>query len=105
MPYPHLAREGSWHPALAGCEDVAWSAIPGCPDGVPVVLRGLLDPDTAREDARLLGWLVMTGPSTISAVMPAVVPFLLRLAADPSVPRRGDQHSPAVGVGQEPTCT
>lgn len=56
----------------------------------PVVLRGLVDPDAAREAGRALGWLVMSGPISISAVMPAVVPFLLRLAADPSVPRRGE---------------
>lgn len=32
--HPHLA-----HPALEGCEDVAWPAVPGCPVDVPVVLR------------------------------------------------------------------
>lgn len=87
--YPHLVREPARHLALVGCEDVAWSAIPGCPEDVPVVLRGLLDPDTAEEAERALSLLVMSGPMRISAVMPAVVPFLLRLAADPSVPRRG----------------
>lgn len=87
--HPHLAREGSPHPALAGCEDVAWSAIPGCPERVPVVLRVLLDPDGADDAERVLGWLVTSGPWHMSAVMPAVVPFLLRLAADPSTPRRG----------------
>jgi hypothetical protein len=86
--YPHLAQEGSPHPALAGCEDVAWSAIPGCPEGVPVVLRGLLDPDAAEEAYRVLGRVVMSGSMYISAVMPAVVPFLLRLAADLTAPRR-----------------
>ncbi|MER5268841.1 hypothetical protein ABTZ99_42790 [Actinosynnema sp. NPDC002837] len=55
-----------------------------------MLLRGLLDPDAAEEAERVLGWLVMSGPMHISAVMPAVVPFLLRLAADPSVPRRGE---------------
>ncbi|MFI6094885.1 hypothetical protein ACIA8G_04985 [Lentzea sp. NPDC051213] len=67
-----------------------WSAIPGCPEGVPAVLRGLLDPDAAEEAGRVLGWLVMSGPLHMSSVMPVVVPFLLRLAADPSVPRRGE---------------
>lgn len=88
--YPYLARKGSSHPALSGCEDVVWSAIPGCPEGVPVVLHGLLDPDAAEEAERVLGWLVMSGPWHMSEVMPAVIPFLLRLAADPSVPRRGE---------------
>ncbi len=32
----------------------------------------------------------MSGQLRISSVMPAVLPFLLRLAADPSVPRRGE---------------
>jgi hypothetical protein len=87
--YPHLAQQGPSHPALAGCADVAWSAIAGCPEGVPVVLRGLLDPDAAAEAELALGWLVMSSPMHISAVMPAVVPFLLRLTVDPTVPRRG----------------
>ncbi|WP_326568928.1 hypothetical protein VSH64_45485 [Amycolatopsis rhabdoformis] len=69
---------------------MAWSAIPGCPAEVPVVLRGLLDPDAAEKAERALGFLVMSAPMHLSSVMPMVVPFLLRLAADPSVPRRGE---------------
>ncbi|MEU5694356.1 hypothetical protein [Actinosynnema sp. NPDC020468] len=88
--YPHLAGEGATHPALAGCEDVAWAAIAGCPGEVPVVLRGLLDAGAAEEAERVLGSLVMAGPMRIGAAMPAVVPFLLRLVADPSVPRRNE---------------
>src|SRR3954468_1982694 len=88
--YPHIAQEVLPHPALTGCDDVAWSAIPECPEGVPVLLRGLLDPDAAEDAERALGWLVMSGPLHISPVMPAVVPYLLRLAADPSVPRRSE---------------
>ncbi|WP_209447257.1 hypothetical protein [Amycolatopsis alba] len=49
------------------------------------MLRGLLDADAAEEAERVLGWLVMSSPLRISAVMPAVVPFLLRLAADSTV--------------------
>lgn len=86
--HPHLAQSPSAHAALTGCEDVEWSAVPGCPDGVPVVLRGLADADAAEEADSVLGSLVMSGPMSISSVMPAVVPFLLRLTADPSVPRR-----------------
>ncbi|MFJ7334274.1 hypothetical protein ACIQU3_20745 [Streptomyces sp. NPDC101110] len=67
-----------------------WSSIPGCPVDVPVVLRGLVDPDAAEMAERALDWLLMTGPMSISAVMPAVVPYLLRLAAEPSTPRRGE---------------
>ncbi|MFE6839088.1 hypothetical protein ACFVFI_30160 [Streptomyces sp. NPDC057705] len=88
--YPHLAQGPASHPALAGCEEVDWTVIPGCPKGVPVVLRGLVDPRAAEEASRALSWLVMSGPLRISTVMPAVVPFLLRLAADPSVPLRGE---------------
>ncbi|MFD8718007.1 hypothetical protein ACFV2H_08300 [Streptomyces sp. NPDC059629] len=86
--YPHLAQGSSPHPALDGCEDVEWSSVPGCPVDVPVVLRGLLDPDAAEMAERALDWLVMSGPMSISATMSAVVPYLLRLTADPSVPRR-----------------
>ncbi|MFD3504569.1 hypothetical protein [Streptomyces sp. NPDC058678] len=87
--YPHL-REASPHPALEGCEDVEWSSIPGCPVDVPVILRGLLDPDAAEMAERALDWLVMSGPMSMSATMPAVVPYLLRLSADPSTPRRNE---------------
>ncbi|MFF3559304.1 hypothetical protein ACFYXS_04590 [Streptomyces sp. NPDC002574] len=86
--FPHLAQGPSAHPALAGCEDVTWLAIPGCPEDVPVVLRGLTDPGSAEAAERALGWVVMAGPLRISGAMPAIVPFLLRLAADASVPRR-----------------
>ncbi|MGW9496713.1 hypothetical protein ACWG5P_20370 [Streptomyces prasinus] len=78
------------HPALAGCDDVEWSALPGCLVDVPVVLRGLVDRDAAEMAERALGWLVMSGPMSISATMPAVVPYLLRLTADPSIPRRNE---------------
>ncbi|MEW2611244.1 hypothetical protein AB0937_13745 [Streptomyces sp. NPDC047880] len=67
-----------------------WPSLPGCPVDVPVVLRGLVDPDAAEMAERALDWLVMAGPMSISAVMPAVVPYLLRLAAEPSTPRRGE---------------
>jgi len=88
--YPQLAHEVLPHPALTGCHDVAWSAIPGCPEEVPIMLCGLLDHDAAEEAERVLGDLVMSGPIHMSPVMPMVVPFLLRLAADPLVPRRGE---------------
>lgn len=88
--YPHLGQEASPHPALQGCEDVEWSSIPGCPVDASVVLRGLLDSDAAELAERALDWLVMSGPMSISATMPAVVPYLLRLTADPSVPRRNE---------------
>ncbi|MGW0924681.1 hypothetical protein ACWD3J_37390 [Streptomyces sp. NPDC002755] len=67
-----------------------WSSIPGCPVDASVVLRGLLDSDAAELAERALDWLVMSGPMSISATMPAVVPYLLRLTADPSVPRRNE---------------
>ncbi|MFG3291988.1 hypothetical protein ACGF3G_24665 [Streptomyces sp. NPDC048179] len=86
--HPHLGQAAATHPALAGCEAVEWSSIPGCPVDVPVVLRGLVDPDAAEMAERALDWLVMSGPMSISPTMPAVVPYLLRLTTDPSVPRR-----------------
>ncbi|MFF7980990.1 hypothetical protein ACFZDK_17940 [Streptomyces sp. NPDC007901] len=88
--HPHLGQGAAAHPALEGCEDVEWASIPGCPVDVSVVLHGLVDPDAAEMAERALDWLVMSGPMSISATMPAVVPYLLRLAADPSVPRRDE---------------
>lgn len=84
--HPRIAQRS--HPALAGCDDVAWSAIPRCPENVPLVLRGLLVPDAAGEAQRLLSFVVLAGPLQHSPAMPAVLPFLLRLAADPLVPHR-----------------
>ncbi|MFH8894366.1 hypothetical protein [Streptomyces sp. NPDC017949] len=87
--HPHLAEAPSPHPALTGCEDVVWSELPGCTDRVPALLYGLVDPDAAEVAGRTLGWLVMAGPMHISAAMPSILPYLLRLAADPEVPYRG----------------
>ncbi|MFE9636705.1 hypothetical protein [Streptomyces sp. NPDC006463] len=87
--HPYLAGDPTPHPALAGCEEVAWSTLPGCTEGVPAVLYGLVDPEAAEVAGRALRWLVLAGPMRITAAMPAVVPFLLRLAADPAVPHRG----------------
>lgn len=41
--YPQMERAACDHPALLGCTDVDWSQIPGCPAGIPVLLRSLLD--------------------------------------------------------------
>lgn len=54
------------------------------------MLRGFVDPDAAEDAERALAWLVLSEPLHISPVTPMVVPFLLRLAADPTVPRRGE---------------
>ncbi|MFC9589832.1 hypothetical protein ACFTUC_08565 [Streptomyces sp. NPDC056944] len=60
-------------------------------------MYGLVDPDAAEDAGRTLRWLVMAGPMRISAAMHAFVPYLLRLAADPEVPHRG-QHFETVLV-------
>ncbi|WP_046501021.1 hypothetical protein [Streptomyces odonnellii] len=88
--HPHLSHEASPHPALEGCEGVGWLSVSGCAVDVPVILRGLLDPDAAEMAERALDWLVMSSPMSISATMPAVLPYLLRLTADPSAPRRNE---------------
>ncbi|MFI1584503.1 hypothetical protein [Embleya sp. NPDC020630] len=54
------------------------------------MLRGLLDAGAAEEATRALGWVVMSGVLSIGPAMSAVLPFLLRLAADPEVPRRDE---------------
>jgi hypothetical protein len=54
------------------------------------MLSGLLDTEAAEEAQRALRNLVLSGPLHVSPVMPVVVPFLLRLTADPLVPCRGE---------------
>ncbi|MCS0601042.1 hypothetical protein NX794_07335 [Streptomyces sp. LP11] len=88
--YPRVTEAGGTHPVLRGCDEIAWSEIPGCPAGVPAVLRGLLDPDAAAEAQRVLDNVLMDGVFRLSAVMPVALPFLLRLAADPGLPVRAD---------------
>ncbi|PLW74794.1 hypothetical protein C0036_00005 [Streptomyces sp. DJ] len=88
--HPHLERPGRGHPALRGCAEVDWSRIPGCPAGTPALFRGLLDRNAAPEAKRLLTNVLMDGVFRMSPAMPAALPFLLRLAADPGVPVRSE---------------
>ncbi|MFF0013132.1 hypothetical protein [Streptomyces sp. NPDC005374] len=83
--YPQLKQAESGHPALLGCADVAWSQIPGCPAGVPALLRGLLDQVAGPEAMRVLDNLLMNSVFHLSPVMPAALPFLIRLAALPDI--------------------
>ncbi|MEU7022261.1 hypothetical protein ABZ990_16575 [Streptomyces sp. NPDC046203] len=89
--YPWLEGPASaGHPALAGCEEVNWSGIHGCPAGVPLVLRALLDDTGGPEALRALDCVTMDSPLHIGGAMPAVLPFVIRLAADPGlVVRKG----------------
>ena len=86
--HPQAGQADSEHPALWGCAEVAWSEIPGCPAGIPSLFYGLLDQVAAPEAARVLTNVLMGGVFHLSAAMPAALPFLLRLAADPDVPVR-----------------
>lgn len=88
--YPQAGQAGSAHPALQGCSDAPWSEIPGCPAGIPALFHGLLDQVAAPEAARVLTNTLMGGVFHLSAAMPAALPFLLRLAADPDVPVRSE---------------
>jgi hypothetical protein len=81
--HPQIEQAGFDPPALLGCADVAWSQIPGCPAGIPVLLRGLLDRNAGPEALRVLGNVLMDSVIRTSAAMPAVLPFLIRLAALP----------------------
>ncbi|MEU7752835.1 hypothetical protein AB0B57_18825 [Micromonospora sp. NPDC049101] len=83
--HPQGGQAASEHPALRGCAEVAWSEIPGCPDGIPSLFYGLLDQVAAPEAARVLTNILMGGVFRLSAAMPAALPFLLRLAASPDV--------------------
>ncbi|MEU4640802.1 hypothetical protein [Micromonospora sp. NPDC023814] len=86
--YPQVSAAEGDHPGLRGCAEVLWSAIPGCPAGIPSLFYGLLDQVAAPEAARVLTNVLMDGVFHLSAAMPAALPFLLRLAADPDVPVR-----------------
>ncbi|MFI5530267.1 hypothetical protein ACIA8O_17160 [Kitasatospora sp. NPDC051853] len=88
--HPRAADAGRGHPALRGCEDVRWSEYPECPAAIPVLLHALLDPGAAPEARRVLTNSVLNSVREMNAAMPAVLPFLLRLAGDPHVPARED---------------
>ncbi|MEV6058237.1 hypothetical protein [Streptomyces sp. NPDC052107] len=83
--YPQIEQADCDHPALLGCTDVAWSQIPGCPAGIPVLLRGLLDPIAGPKALRVLGNVLMNSVFHVSTAMPAALPFLIRLATLPDI--------------------
>jgi hypothetical protein len=83
--HPQIERAAYDHPALLGCADVDWSKIPGCPAGIPVLLRGLLDEVAGPEALPVLGNVLMNSVFHVSAAMPAALPFLIRLAAVPDI--------------------
>ncbi|CAL9595592.1 hypothetical protein [Streptomyces sp. enrichment culture] len=86
--FPAMAEAGREHPALRGCDSVAWPELPGCPAGIPALLRGLLDRTTAAEAERVLHTVLMDGVFSMGPAMPAALPYLIRLTADPEVPVR-----------------
>ncbi|WP_406065897.1 hypothetical protein OG462_40645 [Streptomyces sp. NBC_01077] len=83
--YTQMVRAARDHPALLGCADVGWSRIPGCPAGIPVLLRGLLDEAAGPKALPVLENVLMNSVFHGSAVMPAALPFLIRLAAVPDI--------------------
>lgn len=88
--HPLVEQAECDHPALLGCADVAWSQIPGCPAGMPVLLRGLVDPVAGPEAVRVLGNVLLNSVFQVSTAMPAALPFLISLAAVPDIAvRRG----------------
>ncbi|WP_435190165.1 hypothetical protein [Streptomyces sp. bgisy126] len=88
--HPEVERAVPEHPALRGWADVDWSAVPGCPAGMPVVLRGLLDEAAGPEALTVLDNVLMNGVFHMSPVMPVALPFLIRLAAVPGTAVRRD---------------
>ncbi|MBZ6476463.1 hypothetical protein [Streptomyces griseocarneus] len=89
--YPQAGRtDGTEHPALRGCNEIPWSELPGCTPEMPALLHALLDPVTAPEADSVLTTVLMSHMFLLSPATPAALPFLLRLAADPQVPARGD---------------
>ncbi|MFJ5934447.1 hypothetical protein [Streptomyces sp. NPDC093071] len=88
--YPQMAQTAFDHPALLGRTDVDWSRIPGCPAGIPVLLRSLLDEAVGPVALPVLENVLMNSVFHMSAVMPAVLPFLIRLVAVPDIAVRSD---------------
>ncbi|GGS15528.1 hypothetical protein GCM10010221_10670 [Streptomyces parvus] len=88
--HPEVAQAACDHPALLGCADADWSRIPGCPEGVPALLRGLLDEAAGPEAMLVLENVLMNSVFHVSAVMPTALPFLIRLAAVPDIAVRPD---------------
>jgi hypothetical protein len=86
--FPAAAEAGREHPALRGCDRIAWTAFPGCPAGIPALLRGLLDRAAAAEAERVLCNVLMDGVFQMGPAMPAALPYLIRLTAEPEVPVR-----------------
>lgn len=84
--YPRAVDAGRGHPALRGCEDVRWSEFAECPAAIPALLHGLLDQAAAPEAKRVLTNSILNSVREMNAAMPAVLPFLFRLASDPQVP-------------------
>ncbi|GAA3927855.1 hypothetical protein GCM10023085_06300 [Actinomadura viridis] len=78
------------HPALEGLSDVAWPAIPGCPAEISALFAGLLDRSSGAEALRVLQIVLHDNSFRLNAAMPRALPFLIRLAADPTVPVRVD---------------
>ncbi|MFE5480976.1 hypothetical protein [Streptomyces sp. NPDC056527] len=83
--YPRLEHAAGDHPALLGCAETDWSQIPGCPAGIPTLLRALLDEEAGNEALSVLGNVLMNSVFHVSAVMPAALPFLIRLSAAPDI--------------------
>lgn len=83
--YPQAVDAGRGHPALQGCEDVHWSKFPECPAGIPVLLRALLDREVASEAKRVLSNSLHNGITAMNTAVPTALPFLLRLASDPTL--------------------
>lgn len=88
--YPQMEQAACDHPALLGCMDVDWSRIPGSPAGTPVLLRSLLDEVAGPAALPVLENVLMNSVFHVSAVMPAALPFLIRLAAVPDIAVRSD---------------
>ncbi|MFE6406482.1 hypothetical protein ACFVOR_06060 [Streptomyces sp. NPDC057837] len=86
--FPAAGEAGRDHPALSGCDSVAWSEFDGCPARIPELLRGLLDRTAATEAERVLCTVLMDGVFRMGPAMPAALPYLIRLTADPEVPVR-----------------
>ncbi|MEV4428977.1 hypothetical protein AB0K23_27050 [Streptomyces sp. NPDC049602] len=88
--HPEAGKPASAHPALQSCTDAVWSGVAGCPAGIPALFHCLPDQAAGPEAVAVLGNVLMDDIFHVSAAMPAALPFLIGLAADPDIPTRSD---------------
>jgi hypothetical protein len=88
--YPHASELGRDHPVLQRIDAVPWSDTPGCPPGIPLLIRGLLDETTCKESLRHLGNVLADDTFHLNPAMALALPYLIKLVDEAHTPGRAD---------------